>query len=371
MAANCHKRKATEPDIKKVKKVKVESEPNLGLLKQEEGVSTALIEEAKMLSCAFCSFATSSGKLLKNHMVKEHDEREFACEVCGLTIRGRFKMQMHKNSHRKFTCKNCEKVIPYNSHSSHTSKCFAEKSFKCEKCDKVFNRKHNLKCHIEMKRCEMTCNHCGKTLKSSAFLDKHMASQHQAQISLVKTSEGHIGLFQSDSNDLKCTSCEFVAVARSKLKRHMKTHNPKIAKAVHKCTKCDSTFKYKSGLARHIVTPHRTIYRGTSRASYYRRMKKLRNLELCSEGDIRAVEIDSEPKPIHPPFSTKSEFTEEEEKLVDPKWKAAATVKLASTAANIVPTKPVARVSVMAGWFPMIARLTMQDWVEPHKKFIK
>ena len=366
MAAKCHKRKGTEADYKKMKKIKVESELNIGLLKQEEGVSTALIEEVKMPSCALCSFVSSSDKLLKDHMVKKHDEREFACEVCGLTIRGRFKMQMHKNSHRKVTCKNCEKVIPYNSHSSHTSKCFAEKSFKCEKCDKVFNRKHNLKCHIEMKRCEMTCNHCGKTLKSSAFLDKHMASQHQAQTSLVKTSEGHIGLFQTDSNDLNCTSCEFIAVARSKLKRHMKTHNPKPAKAVYKCTKCDSTFKYKSGLTRHIVTPHRTIYRGTSRASYYRRMKKLKNLEVCSEGDIRAVEIDSEPKLILPPFSTNSEFTEEEEKLVEPKWKAAATIKLASTAANIVPTRPVARVSVMAGWSSLMARLTTQDWVGPH-----
>ena len=63
----------------------MESEPNLGLLKQENGVSTALIEEVKMPSCALCSFASSSDKVLKDHMVKEHDEREFACEVCGLT----------------------------------------------------------------------------------------------------------------------------------------------------------------------------------------------------------------------------------------------------------------------------------------------
>ena len=176
MAAKCHKSKGTEADCKKMEKIKVESEPNLGLLKQEEGVSTALIEEVKMPSCALCSFVSSSDKLLKDHMVKEHDEREFACEVCGLTIRGRFKMQMHKNSHRKFNCKNCEKVIPYNSRSSHTNKCLAGKSYKCEKCDKVFNRKHNLQSHIEMKRCEMTCNHCEKTLKSSAFLDKQFST---------------------------------------------------------------------------------------------------------------------------------------------------------------------------------------------------
>ena len=203
-------------------------------------------------------------------------------------------------------------------------------------------------------------------MQLAARWDWHVASVYKTQINVVKTSDGHVGLFHSESNDLKCTLCEFVAVDKWKLTRHMRSHNPKPAKAVHKCTKCDSTFKYKSSLTRHIVTPHRTIYRGTSRASYYRRMKKLRNLEVYSEVDIRAVEVDPEPEPILPPVSTKSRFTEEEEKLVDPKWKAATTIKLASTAANTVPTRPVARVSVMAGWFSMMARLTTQDWVGPH-----
>ena len=132
-----------------------------------------------MPSCALCSFGATSDKFLKEHMLMEHDEREYSCEICDLTIRGKQKMQMRKIFHVEVLCKNCE--IPYNNRESHTSKCVAENRFKCDKCDKAFNRKDNLKRHIEMKGCEITCNQCGKNLQSTARLDKHVASVHHKQ----------------------------------------------------------------------------------------------------------------------------------------------------------------------------------------------
>ena len=226
--------------------------------------------------------------------MNEHDEREFVCDICDSTVRGRLKMKKHKQSHKEVACKNCEKIFPYNSLSSHTSKCVGGKTFKCEECEKVFSSKHPLEQHIELKRCQITCNRCDKTLQSTAYLNKHMAAAHQVQISVVKTSEGHIGLFQSNSNDLKCTHCEFSAVDVWKLKRHMKSHNPKPAQVAHKCPKCDSTFKCKSDLKRHIDTPHRDYVKGNSRANQYRKLKKLdipkaNNLAVCTESDIIAM----------------------------------------------------------------------------------
>ena len=52
-----------------------------------------------MPSCALCSFGATSDKFLKEHMMMKHDEREFSCEICDSTIRGKQKMQMHKKSH--------------------------------------------------------------------------------------------------------------------------------------------------------------------------------------------------------------------------------------------------------------------------------
>ena len=88
--------------------------------------------------------------------------------------------------------------------------------------------------------------------------------------------------------------CEFSAVDVWKLKRHMKSHNPKPAQVAHKCPKCDSTFKCKSDLKRHIDTPHRDYVKGNSRANQYRKLKKLdipkaNNLAVCTESDIIAM----------------------------------------------------------------------------------
>ena len=90
----------------------------------------------------------------------KHDEREFSCEICDSTIRGKQKMQMHKKSHVEVVCKNCKKVIPYNNRESHISKCVAEnrfKWFKCDKCDKAFNRKDSTFLLLANYKCN-SCN---------------------------------------------------------------------------------------------------------------------------------------------------------------------------------------------------------------------
>ena len=92
------------------------------------------------------------------------------------------------------------------------AKCVSEE-FKCENCRAVFNRADGLKRHVDKNRCEIHCNLFDKTLKSTEYLEKHNESTHRVQMNVVKTKEGHIGLFQSTElqNNLKCTRCDFVA----------------------------------------------------------------------------------------------------------------------------------------------------------------
>ena len=58
----------------------------------------------------------------------------------------------------------------------------------------------------------------------------------RVQMDIVKTAEGHIGLFPSTElqKDLHCTLCDFIATKASKLKRHMISHNPKPVKVEKK-----------------------------------------------------------------------------------------------------------------------------------------
>ena len=239
-----------------------------------------------MFSCTICSFQDLSGEKLRNHMRREHDERAFYCEKCEVTCKGRMKFKMHMASHRKISCKHCGQMIPYNSKSNHMRKCIGEKAFKCENCCALFNIKDNLKVHVTKQSCPIKCNLCDKQLKSAGFMNKHIASVHRVQTEVVKTTEGHIGLFQTTQfrKDLHCTLCDFIATKASKLKRHMIKHNPKPAKVEEKCPKCDLTFKYKSEFNRHIQTPHCDRMKGNSRSSHYRHLKKIKVAQAKHNG---------------------------------------------------------------------------------------
>ena len=65
-----------------------------------------------MVSCAICKYEASSDEKLKQHMLLKHDEREFSCDKCDFTVKGRLKMKTHKNKHKEIRCKKCGESVP-------------------------------------------------------------------------------------------------------------------------------------------------------------------------------------------------------------------------------------------------------------------
>ena len=250
-----------------------------------------------MPSCAICSIEVPTDKHLRLHIQAKHDDRELTCQQCKKTCKGGKKLSTHMDSHREVNCKHCDQTIPYNSRNSHMIKCVGEKkAFKCENCPAAFNRADKLKVHMTNKSCEVQCNLCDKTCKGELYLEKHISQTHRLQMNVLKTAEGHIGLFPTTEvrKDLNCTRCDFVATKPSKLTRHMITHNPKATKVEEKCPKCDMTFRFKSDLNRHIPTSHRDYVKGNSRSNQYKKMKKFdvpksRNVGKCTEQDLIAM----------------------------------------------------------------------------------
>ena len=80
-----------------------------------------------MPSCAVCGTEAPSEKHLRQHIKSKHDDRVLKCEECDVTCKGAMKLKVHKNIHRVVSCKNCDKVIPYNSSSSHKIMCGGDK----------------------------------------------------------------------------------------------------------------------------------------------------------------------------------------------------------------------------------------------------
>ena len=93
---------------------------------------------------------------------------------------------MPMNSHREFNGKHCGKKIPYNSMTSHVTKCIGEKT------QKVIWKFMWLTKIVQLCATAVT-----KPWKMQFFLDRQMASVYSVQMQFVKTSEGHIVLFQS------------------------------------------------------------------------------------------------------------------------------------------------------------------------------
>ena len=131
-----------------------------------------------MLACVVCSYEALSEKHLKKHMQNEHDDSVIICEKCNKSCKGGRKFKTHMNSHKEVSCKHCGKMIPYNSTTSHVTKCIGdgEKSCKCDDCPAVFKTEGSLRVHVTNKSCPVKCNQCDKTLKNAGYLDKHMAS---------------------------------------------------------------------------------------------------------------------------------------------------------------------------------------------------
>ena len=107
-----------------------------------------------------CKFEASSDKKLKEHMLSKHDERDFSCEKCDSTVRGRLQMKAHRRKHKEINCEKCGESISYNSATSYKTKCLDE-NYKCEKCAKAYKRKDKLKIHIENEKCSISYDRCG------------------------------------------------------------------------------------------------------------------------------------------------------------------------------------------------------------------
>ena len=160
-----------------------------------------------MPSCAICSIEVPTDKHLRLHIQAKHDDRELTCQQCKKTCKGGKKLSTHMDSHREVNCKHCDQTIPYNSRNSHMIKCVGEKkAFKCENCPAAFNRADKLKVHMTNKSCEVQCNICDKTCKGELYLEKHISQTHRLQMNVLKTAEGHIGLFPTTEvrKDLNC-----------------------------------------------------------------------------------------------------------------------------------------------------------------------
>ena len=177
-----------------------------------------------MLSCAICRFEAPSDKHLRVHIKTKHDDRVLTCEKCELTCKGGRKLiDTHGFVQGIYLQTLWEKIHTIVGAVTWQSVL-------------VLKRQSNVKIALvsSTQRVIWKFTWLTKVVKSNAtsvikhwnvkvFEKAHLIYTHRVQTEVVKTSEGHIGLFPSTElrKDLHCSFCDFIASIASKLKRHM------------------------------------------------------------------------------------------------------------------------------------------------------
>ena len=128
------------------------------------------------------------------------------------------------------------------------------KSFKCNRCQKIFSIYSDLKEHVKSclgrKEYNFSCQKCRKQFAELWELENHMKSPECVGVNpeTLKSSDQ----FQP----FKCNICKSIFSTYSGLKQHAKDINTWKCVEVFECSLCQKTFKNYKDLNTHIVIVH-------------------------------------------------------------------------------------------------------------------
>jgi len=169
----------------------------------------------------------------------------FQCDKCNKVFTTKSDLKRHiKHVHDKIKdikCDKCEYTCSTNTRLKLHIKSVHEKikDFKCDKCHYMCSTNGDLKQHIKQvhdKIKNFKCDVCSYTCSTKDNLRQHIKQVHEK----IK--------------DIKCSKCDYVCSSNSCLKRHIKNIHDKIKDV--KCNKCDYTCSNMDNLTRHIKIMH-------------------------------------------------------------------------------------------------------------------
>ncbi|XP_044737614.1 zinc finger protein 91-like [Chrysoperla carnea] len=224
---------------------------NLSFLTRRK-LNTHILTHKNTLKCDSCEEKFRKQRDLKKHMRKMHpkmkqprkrsqyEKQDVSCELCGKIVRRR-NLSKHMLSHRErnnLNCRYCEKAflspealkehmevahkkcvcdhcglrLRPNQLKTHLLTHTKERPHACDRCDKTYSQKCQLKQHISrihLNERKFVCTFC-----SQAFFDKKCLLNHVRR---------HTG-----EKPFKCQMCEKRFIQKVALDVHMKTHTNSI-----------------------------------------------------------------------------------------------------------------------------------------------
>lgn len=212
-------------------------------------VRTHRTENSEVFTCRECEFSTHLKKYLLGHISRNHRQKEFGCEICGMLFDAGATLNRHvMNSHGdKVTCPSCPfqtrnaDVLQTHIISHHSTAVV----FSCVFCTFETGSSRELQSHLGF-------NHPGKELSA---LDFRSSARNTliASKSKKETTERQKIVYKCEHYD-----CDYTVGDKGSLKKHVEKKHLKI---LYNCEFCDHVTGLKASLKTHKLRKHPTQFK--------------------------------------------------------------------------------------------------------------
>ena len=209
--------------------------------------------------CDQCEFQAKRKEYLHKHMRYVHEGIiDHHCPICskGFMMSSDVKLHMKVNHEGvKQKCVLCQKEFTSKQAVKNHILAFHEgKTFDCDMCSYKGNSKQNLKFHIQSRHEEalFECDHCD--YKGPLLTRYYHMKKHQVDGNWTKLGGKWRNMKKEDIYPTHfCDQCDYLAMTKTQLKRHIKSKHE--GKRI-KCPKCDKTYSFHGDMMVHFKAEH-------------------------------------------------------------------------------------------------------------------
>ncbi|KAJ0180940.1 hypothetical protein K1T71_003025 [Dendrolimus kikuchii] len=259
------------------------------LISMKEPIRKSRAIDIKFI-CNDCEGGFKSKCKLKVHWRKVHLPKLLLCETCKRQFKSFKAFNKHKINGRKvcsitaemhiegtgksrvFHCKLCQyHTNHFKNLKAHLVTHSGARPYVCNICSKGYSQMGSLQAHRETThkeyRVELTCQYCGKLIKGRSRLYKHMKSHQDIKF--------------------QCENCNKMFKSRETLKVHMQRHS---GFKRYTCELCAANYYTVAGLCTHKKTHHSTFvtntceicgYESKTYSGIYKHKKKHTATNMC------------------------------------------------------------------------------------------